>query len=237
MKSKTKISTKILIAFCLIFLIASCDKSNNETVNYDGYTYQTVQIGNQIWMKENLRTSKYNNGNSIPSDQDVDWAHGTTGAYAIYKDSLFPDKVKNEAKYGKLYNWHAVNSGNLAPKGWHVATKLDWEILDKFLGNSIAGKKLKTKDTWEYDKDAIGTNETRFSALPGGNRSWGGDTFYDMGKVAYFWTNSIVTCTDTIPPIKYPLSIAMSWDAKNITPLYCYRPNFGMSVRCVKDQK
>lgn len=236
MKSKIKNLVKVITVFSVIFLIASCNKKDKRPKDADGYVYDTIQIGDQVWMKENLRTSKYNDGDSIPSDKSVDWEYGTVGAYTIYKDPQYPDKVKNEAKYGKLYNWHAVNSGKLAPKGWHVATRSDWDILDKFLGHLTACKKLKTTHSWDYFKDATGTDESGFSALPGGERSWGGDTFYDLGKGAYFWTSSMEalhkpTC------VLYPTCVIISYanpDNININVDY-YKPNFGMSVRCVKD--
>ena len=229
MKSKIQMLVKSLMVMSLLTLFFSCSKKVKDASDNE---YDVVKIGGQCWLKQNLRTTKYNDGADIPTDETVDWENGTVGAYAIYQDKKYPNKVKNEAKYGKLYNWHSVNTGKLAPKGWHVATDADWDKLDKFLGHLNAGIKLKAKHSWQKDIVGMGTDETGFSALPGGDRSVGGGTSGSMGQNALFWTSKSMGVTDNK---SYPINYTMTYNVPNITQEMRYKPNFGMSVRCVKD--
>ena len=236
MKTKIKMLVTSIMFLSSLMLLWACDKSIKKVKDVDGNVYDVVQIGEQCWMKQNLRVSHYNDSTEIPTNQTVaDWENGKVGAYAIYQDEKYPNKVRNNAKYGKLYNWYAVNTGKLAPKGWHVATDADWYKLDIYLGHSNAGIKLKTRHSWQKDPIGIGTDETGFSALPGGSQSYGGMGYsWFMGQYAQFWTSkSMGLCPNDNNT--YPISYAMSYNVSNITPQLCYRPNFGMSVRCVKD--
>lgn len=141
-------------------------KKTNETFptvrDIDGNLYHTVKIGTQVWMVENLKTTKYNDGNPIPYEQDLYSKHITTPIYTLPDDPMDPNHTNTLQTYGALYSWYAVNTGKLAPKGWRVATAEDWNILEKYVGGeSFAGKKLKEKGAvhWSNDK---GTDEFGF---------------------------------------------------------------------------
>jgi uncharacterized protein (TIGR02145 family) len=137
------------------------------TVTFDNFTYTTVQIGTQVWMVENLRTSIYANGYPLTNVTDATaWSALTSGAWADYNNDS-----QNGSTYGKLYNWHAVASvNNLCPTGWHVPTDAEWTTLSNTLGgSSVAGGKMKSTNTWQ-SPNTNATNESGFSGLPGGLR-------------------------------------------------------------------
>ena len=154
----------------------------------DSNVYHVVHIGDQTWLKENLRVTHYRNGDPIPKVTDVtEWCTLTTGAYCYYDN----DETNNET-YGCLYNWYAVDdSRKIAPEGWHVPNDSEWTILTEFLGGEVvAGGKMKETGTthWESpNTDAI--NESGFSALPGGYRGSNG-SYYSMGSHANFWSST-----------------------------------------------
>lgn len=154
----------------------------------DGNTYQTIIINGQEWMSENLRTSKYANGDSIPNITDgAQWANLTTGAWAhINNDSLY------ENPYGNLYNWYAVDdSRKLCPTGLHVPTYTEYEFLIDYLGGvSVAGGKMKSNGTqyWESPNEQA-TNESGFSGLPSGYRGNNGE-FSSVGGFGHWWSSS-----------------------------------------------
>jgi uncharacterized protein (TIGR02145 family) len=160
-----------------------------EVQDVDGNIYKTVTIGTQIWMTENLKTTKYRDGSDIPYVTDnSEWSSLISGAYCWYKN----DGAKYKNLYGALYNWYTVNSGNLCPIGWHVPTDTEWTELTTFLGGNRGGK-LKETGTifssppglWSHpNTDA--TNETGFSARPGGQRFNSGSFYYD-GYYGNWW--------------------------------------------------
>ena len=129
---------------------------------------QTVTIGTQVWTSENLDVATYRNGDSIPQVQDKNaWANLTTGAWCYYHND-----DSNGTKYGKLYNWYAVNDPRgLAPDGYHIPTDAEWTQLSDYLGGeSEAGTKMKSTSGWAYNGN--GTNISGFTGLPGGARYW-----------------------------------------------------------------
>ena len=129
----------------------------------DGNTYKTVTIGTQTWMAENLKVTKYNDGIAIPNVTDnTAWRELTTGALCDYGNT-----PSNSETYGKLYNWHAVNTGKLCPTGWHVPSDAEWtELTDYLGGTSVAGDKLKETGSTHWSNLRTGaTNETGFTAL------------------------------------------------------------------------
>ena len=157
-------------------------------VTYNGVTYNTVQIGNQCWLKENLRTTKYNDGTSITNVTDnATWTSTTSGAYCCYSNN-----TSNCTTYGALYNWYAVNTGKLCPSGWHVPSDAEWTTLVNYLGGEdVAGGKLKETGTTHWQSPNYGaTNSSGFTALPGGYRFSGTGSFAFLGLVGYWWSST-----------------------------------------------
>lgn len=154
----------------LLFLVALVFMKSNvlhsQTMkDADGNIYMSVNIGKQVWMAENLKTTRYNDGKPIQLVANDDaWKELKTPAYCWYKDD-----IKNKDIFGALYNWFAVNSKKLCPVGWHVSTDAEWEAMIDYIGGlSTAGDKLKEKGVihWEnYLSQA--TNDYDFTALPG----------------------------------------------------------------------
>lgn len=206
-------------------------------VDVEGNVYKTVVIGNQEWFAEDLRTTKYNDGTSIPTGHsNEEWAALTTGAYTIYPyaeiDGLNSDAEVLKA-YGALYNYYAVvSTSNLCPTGWHVPTDAEWTTLTDYIGVG-AGIKLKSTriytehPRWNYyDSSTSGTDEYGFSANPGGNRYADG-SFFDLGYYAIWWST---TESDT----------ENAWEREinyggTIVNGYALSKNSGFSIRCLKD--
>ena len=170
----------------LILFINSCGGSTTPTsvdeveTTAKSVAEGEVAIGNQVWTSKNLDVAKYRNGDSIPEVKDKSaWKKLKTGAWCYYEN-----KAENGTKYGKLYNWFAVNDPRgLAPNGYHIPTDNEWRILTNYLGgDSIAGTKMKSG--WSN-----GTNTSGFAGLPGGCRNDGGD-FYDIGANGSWWSSS-----------------------------------------------
>ena len=194
----------------------------------DGNIYHIVTIGTQVWMVENLKTTKYNDGTPIPNITDNTTWYGrySAAAYCWYNNDLATYKPA----YGALYNWSAVNTGKLAPQGWHVPTDLEWSTLTSYLGGeAIAGGKLKEIGKTYWVNFNIGaTNETGFSGLPGGNRN-GDGTFTGIGNGGLFWSS---TWDAISSKIWYRELLGQNAAVlRNSLDLRI----FGLSVRCVKD--
>jgi uncharacterized protein (TIGR02145 family) len=163
---------------------ASKEENGRYTDTKNGQTYETVKIGAQIWMAENLKSTKYNDGSAILNISDADkWYDTKMPAYCWYKNDI---NYKNE--YGALYNWYAVNTGKLCPIGWHVPAKSDWKKLKAYLGEN-AGSKLKKIGLthWKYGNNDA-NNSSGFTALPGGCCAVG--EFRNMGTNGYWWSSS-----------------------------------------------
>jgi uncharacterized protein (TIGR02145 family) len=205
MKQKIGFISFILLVSMVFATITSCNKSknqvetelnSNEIKDIDGNVYHTVKIGTQGWMVENLKTTRYNDGKPIPKvTSDKKWGRLTTGAYRNYDN-----KKSNAATYGRLYNWYVVNTGRLAPKGWHVPTDDDWFILELYCesinGNSWIreAKSLCSTTGWAAltnDPNSPGAlpknnNSTGFTGLPGGYCYYYGG-YFEIGKRGYWW--------------------------------------------------
>lgn len=193
------------------------EKFKNIVDSRDGKTYRTVEIGSQTWFAENLRYS-----GSIPEVKDYkQWSDTRQPAWCY----LFNNHV-NDSIYGKLYNWYAVEVGNVCPSGWHVPSDAEWTILINYLdGSYLAGGKLKSTDGWEYS-NLRGTNESGFSALPGDHRHYQG-TFSGQKRSAYWWSSTeIVSGRAWFRVVDYE---------DNIVDRFYGMLNTGYSIRCVKD--
>lgn len=168
----------------LLFFLISCN--NEETIkDFDGNIYHTTKIGNQSWMVENLKTTRFNNGDLIKnSKSNSDWKQSEAG-YSIYNnDSTF---VKN---YGFLYNYHCLkDSRGISPKGWRIPTEEDIRELESFINSNTKTRiflKEKGNSHW-LPSNASANNATGFNALPGGYRDDEG-FFYMMNANGYYWT-------------------------------------------------
>lgn len=212
----------------MFFVTGSCKKDSGENGTVkdgDGHVYSVVKIGTQLWTAENLRATKYNDGKPIPLvTNNAEWESLNSAGFCWYDNDS--DSYKEE--YGALYNWDAVNSGKLAPVGWHVATDADFAALTKFLGSdSVAGGKLKEKSTTHWAVPNTGaTNASGFTAIPGGFRHLDG-RFFEIGQSNNLWTSSHATSD-------FEFCWGLGYNYKNISR-NVYDKRYGFSVRCVKD--
>jgi len=159
----------------------------------DGNKYNTIRIGKQVWTVENLRTTKYNDGTPIPHiTDDKEWGSLSTPGYCYYDNS---DDLEKNKRYGVLYNWYTIETGKLAPEGWHVPTDEEWITLRNYLlrkGFNVA-KSLAAKIDWldstssgAIGNDLASNNRSGFSALPGGFRVFNG--FDSIGYYSFWWS-------------------------------------------------
>jgi len=155
----------------------------------EGNIYKTIQIGDQIWMAENLRTTKYKNGEGIATTFSNElWGTTDVGLYCNYNNTEDLDSI---ATYGRLYNWYAVNdSRSLAPEGWRVPSANDWNILIDYLGGETnASRAMKETGTFHWDYDPGNNNLSGFTSLPSGRRYLSND-FSGISIYSTFWTSS-----------------------------------------------
>jgi uncharacterized protein (TIGR02145 family) len=207
-------------------------------IDQEGNGYNTIVIGTQEWMAENLKTSIYRNGDAIPTGlSNAEWQYVQgQGAWAYYNN-----QSNYDCPYGKLYNWYAVaDTRNLCPVGWHVPTTQEWAILIDYLGGeAVAGGKMKSTALWSsedyilYDPDTFepvpvppipASNSSGFSALGGGDRGEYGD-YVGMTQLGQYWSST---------------GGGFSWSQKlehgaDWTYSPAGGPNNGYSVRCVHD--
>lgn len=201
-------------------------QGNGSTItDIDGNVYHFVTIGTQVWMVENLKTTKYRDGTAIPNvTNNAAWAALTTGAYCNYNND-----VNSSTTYGRLYNWHTVNdSRNIAPTGWHVPTDAEWTTLTNYLGGeNIAGGKLKEINTTHWTTPNAGAdNSSGFTGLPGGYR-YNNGLFVSVGNLGYFWSATQYDAT-------YAWERYLNYYGSNIVSFNLYK-TYGFSVRCLRD--
>lgn len=211
---------------CFIDLLIEGTPKATTVSDVDSNYYHTVTIGTQVWMSENLKTSKYRNGDNILTGlSETEWRTTTSGAFEIYENNIVNNNV-----YGKLYNWYAVNDNRgLCPTGWRVATQEDWDILVSTAGGwEIAGANLKEKGIEHWYTDPGSTNATGFTALGGGYRADDG-LYYYLKSEGFWWTSSIV-----IPSNPYAWWRDI-WAIGNWIGSSYWSFNFGLSVRCLKE--
>jgi uncharacterized protein (TIGR02145 family) len=191
----------------------------------DGNYYNIVTIGTQTWIVGNLKTTKYRDGTSIPLVTDnTAWSILTTPGFCWYNNN----ESTYKATYGALYNWYTTSTGNLCPTGWHVPTDAEWTTLTTYLGGeSVASGKLKETGTTHWTSPNSGaTNETGFTALPGGFRSSNG-TFNNFGTWGLWWSAS-----EAVAPNAWNRSL--SYNDGSVHRVTNDEKN-GFSVRCLRD--
>lgn len=201
----------------------------------EGNIYQTVTIGTQVWMTENLKTTKLRDGTPITfiNEEGCDFGSDTEPRFCWYD---FNDS--NKEIYGAMYNWPAVNTKKLCPAGWHAPSDIEWQVLEVYLGMSQVdaesfgyrgtdeGYKLKSVEGWSFNGN--GSNSSSFNALPGGYR-WGDCSgFSDIGFMGNWWTSTTT---------EYPLALNRFISAyeSGIGRNYYNHIGDACSVRCLKD--
>jgi uncharacterized protein (TIGR02145 family) len=213
-----------LLTAAVLGIIALTAFAEFKSTTQSDISYEEIIIGNQMWMSKNLDVEVFSNGDSIPQAKSrAEWVKANDErkpAWCYYEN----DRA-NGVKYGKLYNWFAVNDQRgLAPKGWHIPSDAEWNQLIEFLGGSeVAGNKLKSIAAGTWHEGA--TNESSFSGLPGGYRSKGG-SFSNIGDNVNWWSSTEVHANS-------------AWNrlvgySNRVYRLDSSKKN-GFSVRCLRD--
>lgn len=222
---------QLVLVGLIVILAYKCKKDNTTitAIDIDGNSYTTVRIRRQVWIAENLKTTRLNDGTIIPLVNDsTEWGASSTYACCWAFNDIYYKK-----DYGALYNWYAINTGKLCPTGWHVPSDDEWAALISYLGGEyVAGGSLKETGTshWFSPNDDA-TNETGFSALPGGYRDLDG-SFSKLGhngNSGFWWTSSDSSVIDGFAYGLYFLSSYVSRRG------FSYNKKMGFSVRCLKD--
>ncbi|MGB4292750.1 MAG: fibrobacter succinogenes major paralogous domain-containing protein [Bacteroidales bacterium] len=226
---KSSVMLRILpVIVSVVLFTAGCEfeRDSGLPVDGDGNVYDTVVIGTQVWLKENLKTTRFRDGTPIPLVTDNNkWASMTSAAYCWYNNNpVYKDN------YGALYNWYAVRT-NICPVGWHVPSKEEWETLINYLGGmDIAYCKLRDSKFWQFYQSNPPRcnnifNESGFTARPGGARSSNDGTSNGIGTYGYWWTSSGTGENAWIIEIYYGSYLTI-------------KPTFkkcGLSIRCIKN--
>ena len=217
---------RVLAVLFIIALPAMILAQNIKDI--ENNTYDTLTIGTQTWIKQNLRVTKFNDGTNIPmTTENGDWAVPSGPSYCWYNN----DETIHKNTYGALYNWWVVDSKsnggkNICPAGWHVATNDEWTTLINFLGGeAYAGGKLKDTLLWKTPNKAA-TNESGFSALPVGGRDNYGK-FNSAGEYGWWWTS---TESDAVSALMIGLGFDYSDAGRGADS-----KKLGNAVRCLKD--
>ena len=201
----------------------------------DANVYNTVKIGNQVWMAENLKVTKYNDATTITNvAESSEWIARTTEAFCWTQN----DEATYKSLYGGLYNWYAVETGKLCPTGWHVPSDSEFAILEISLGmtseqanasewrGTDQGRQLKNTSGWA--EGANGTNTSGFSALPSGYRAYASGIFEGIGVITYWWTS-------TAPNDDIAVYRRLDGDNNMVYKNGTYK-RAGKSIRCIKNQ-
>lgn len=218
----------IFISFLMFLIACSKDELSHGTVSdIDGNTYRTVIIGEQEWMAENLRTTKYRNGIAIPNIVlKSEWNNITSGASCVYEKAL--NSPVNVKVYGRLYNFFAVIDENqLAPIGWHVATAADWQkLLDFYGGEYDSGEKLKDKNIFNVIFGGCLVDD--FVSLNDAGFYWSSTEDDNADHLAYRFSINSGPYFFIVNGIKIPYPIP-------VVQLLSINKKSGLSIRCVKD--
>lgn len=213
------------------------DGTTGSITDIDGNVYSTVFIAGMEWMSENLKTTKYNDGTPIPyiSNSNI-WSSLTTMGFCWYQFYGYTtnDSIDYVNNYGFLYNWYVLDTSvngnkNICPDGWHIPSASEWNTLVTYLGGAnIAGGKLKEVGTthW-YSTSTLVTNESGFTALPGGYRVYNG-AFFDVRNYGDYWSATTSKYDSTYASCIEFFSGNISANLNNV------RKRDGFSIRCVK---
>jgi uncharacterized protein (TIGR02145 family) len=188
----------------------------------DGNAYTSVIVGEQEWLAQNLKTTKYCNGDPLVTDLiSISWQSSSVGSWAHYNDDPSMDET-----FGKLYNFYAVtDTRSVCPCGWHVPTTIEWNTLFVFLGGpSVSGGLLKSTANWNTPNTGA-TNAYGFGAQGGGYRLSNGN-YSQQNVYGYFWTKNVFGSDGVYR--------RLSFDSAAVQSLY-YSKRGGLSVRCIKD--
>lgn len=215
--------------------LSATDKNLKPVFDLDSNKYTVIKMGKQYWLRENLRTTKYNDSTAIATGlTNSEWKQTTQGAYAVYENNSF-----YEATYGKLYNGYAVRTGKLCPQGWRVATDKDWNAVESYLGmppselertgerGAIAGK-LKTGN-WDASSFKA-SNSSEFSLLPAGARLDNGE-YSNLNQYGNFWTSTVY---DDRYGLLYLWNHHAHYNTNAMGRIYTLANN-GYSCRCIKE--
>jgi uncharacterized protein (TIGR02145 family) len=224
-----KIMTKFKFSLgYLIFTFVFPIVSESQVTDIDNNAYKTVKIGKQIWMSENLKTTKYRNGDKIRTTSSPTLNIKREASEAKYQWAYKGDE-KNVSKYGRLYTWYAItDSRDICPTGWNFPIEEDWQTLTDFLtSETVAGGKMKEKglEHWN-DPNEGATNESGFLALPAGYRSNDG-SFDGLGMAGYWWS-----ATENFDANGW--SRVVNWISSNLSK-NSENKSYGFSVRCMKN--
>ena len=221
-------NTKVILSLVLFISMASTVIQAQTVTDIDGNVYKTVTIFREVWMMENLKTTRYNDSTRIPLVIDNEAWGEATPAYCWYDNFEYA----NKNTYGALYNWYAINTNKLCPTGWHVSTKKEWKILLYHLGNYEAGWQLKERGTthWRAPNKGV-TNSSGFTALPGGYRKRSG-AFIGIGSFGNWWAT---------PRNSIAIPWYQNWNYRfgsfsMVVSANRHKKRVGLSVRSIKDK-
>lgn len=206
------------------------DLEKISTESLDNPDSHSVKIGTQVWMDENLKTTRLNDGTIIPEVKDEkEWQNLTSPGYCWYDNN----RARHQEAYGALYNWFTVNTGKLCPAGWHVPSDAEWKTLTNFLGDSVFLTKevaaIKLKDvgnSWAFNDSIDATDSYGFKALPGGTRTIYG-LYFGIVEEGCWWSSTEDDNEDA-------RNREMNYNSNSVTEIQQYKQT-GMSVRCIKN--
>lgn len=223
MKKVAKITISVAAAFLLHSIMAYSQEFMSDI---DGNNYLTIEIGTQVWTKENLRTTRYNDGTAILEVTDsIAWTNLSSGAYTWYDNN----EQEYEQPYGKLYNSDAVHdSKGLCPTGWHIPKEQEWMTMMNILSprRLPPGGKMKESGLVHWESPNTGaTNESGFTGLPGGVRN-GNGAFNGIGKEGIWWISK---------EVGHKVESGIGLSHRGVGPFQKMGVNQGFSVRCLRD--
>jgi uncharacterized protein (TIGR02145 family) len=217
---------KKLISLCMGLVCIVFISQAQTVTDYDGNAYDTVVIGTQVWLRQNLRVTRFNDGTFIPLVTDsTEWTNTASGSRCYYNN----DSAAYDTVYGALYNGYVINDiSHICPAGWHVTTDAEWQEAESFLGGwDVAGGKMKETGTVHWiTPNAGATNSSGFTGLPGGMRDLV-NIFSTLGENGLWWTTTAYNSSTLWTTYLWNMSTGVD---HNPAP-----KNYGLSIRCVRD--